>query len=89
MWNGGTGYAFWTMWGEAATHFMETYLKHIHKKHQFMTMVIYELLSKVNKQCDLKTPDLVNKDVVEGTKFTPFFLDDKSDKVYIVAKAIA
>lgn len=52
-------------------------------------MVIYKLLSEVNKHCDLKTPKLVDKDVVEGTNFTPFFLDDKCGKVYMMDKAIA
>lgn len=61
----------WMKWAEAATHY--TYLKHDFNEHRILTSMIYELLNEVNKHCNVKLPDQVDKDVIEGTNFTPFF----------------
>lgn len=46
---------------------MESYLRYDRKKHRFLTMVIYKLLSEVSRNCDLKALDQVDKDIVEKT----------------------
>lgn len=63
-------------------HLTESYLKHHIKKHWFLTTVIYKLLRVLSQHCTLNAPQSINKDahkdVVEGTNYTPFFLDDKT-----------
>lgn len=79
---------FGTKLAEVTTHYPESYLRYDHKKHQFLMTIIYELLSEVSKHCDLKALDHVDKDVVEKTNFTLFFLDDKSGRLFTLAEAI-
>lgn len=89
MRNVGTAYAFWKKWCCKTAQSMTALLVDPnHREEKFNNTLVHEVLLEVGKHCKLGAPTLIDKDVIEGTDFTRFFVKEGRDKVYSAAESL-